>query len=227
MAGSINEVECDFKKVLQSRRRFLERSGIDMNKTVCMGVTHGFDIVEADPKLAGVSTLDYHKAIKVDGLMTDKKDLYLFLLIADCLPMIIYDPVRRAVALVHAGWKGVDGNIAGKAIEKFMFKFKSKAEDIIVGIGPCARKESFIKENPEQSNDLRWKDFIVHVGDDKYQIDLAGFTTKQLIEGGVGKENIIDCYIDTVRDNRFFSYVREKNLPFGQQGRFACVIGLI
>lgn len=226
MANSINGVICNFDEVLLNRKRFLKKVGVDINKTVCMRVTHGDEITEADSKTAGVSMTDYRKVVKVDGLITNKKGLYLFLLIADCLPIIIYDPVKKAIALVHAGWKGVDLDIAGKAILQFKSKFKSKPKDLIVGIGPFVHKESFIKEDPFQKNDLRWRDFMVRIKGDMYEVDLVDFAKKQLIESGVLKENIFESGINTAKDGRFFSHVRDGNLPIGQQGRFACIVGL-
>ena len=226
MANSISGVIYNFDQVLKNRKKFLEKVGVDSNKTVCMWVTHGDEIIDADPKTAGVSMRDYSKAIKVDGLMTNRKGLYLFLLIADCLPIIIYDPVAEAVGLIHAGWRGVDLEIAKKGVEMFKSKYKSGVENIIVAIGPCAQKESFVKENPEHVDDPRWRDFIVLDIAKLYKIDLVGFTKKQLLDAGIKKENIIDCGIDTVKDKRFFSHVRDCNNNISRQGRFACVVGL-
>ncbi len=227
MANSINGVVYDFPDVVNSRRKFFRRIGVDINKTVCIWGVHGDDIVESPEESIGISMIDYKKAVKCDGFVTNKKRVYLFLLIADCIPLIVYDPVVEVVALVHAGWKGVDLEIAGKAVKQLKLKYKSKAENIIVGIGPCARKESFIKENPEQMNDPRWKGFINKVSVNSYSIDLVGLTKKQLIEAGIKRQNIIDCGIDTVTDKRFFSHVRDGNNHISRQGRFACVAGMV
>ena len=226
MANSISGVIYNFDQVLKNRKKFLEKVGVDSNKTVCMWVTHGDEIIDADPKTAGVSMRDYSKAIKVDGLMTNRKGLYLFLLIADCLPIIIYDPVAEAVGLIHAGWRGVDLEIAKKGVEKFKSKYKSKAEDIIAAIGPCAQKESFIKENPEQLNDPRWRDFVTPVFYSHPAQIFRKADSLNVLDAGIKKENIIDCGIDTVKDKRFFSHVRDCNNNISRQGRFACVVGL-
>lgn len=226
MANAINGVTGDFEKVRKNRKDFFEKISVPMDKTVCMWVTHGNEVIEPPKESIGASMLDYQKAVRVDGLITNKKGLYLFLLIADCLPIIIYDPVKEVVALVHAGWKGVDLEIARIAVEKFRSSYKSNSKDLVVGIGPCARKESFVKENPSQKDDPKWKEYLTKVGDDKYQIGLVGFVKQQLIDAGVKKENIIDSEIDTVQDERFFSHVREHDLPLEKQGRFACVVGL-
>lgn len=260
MANSINGVVYDFPNVIENRRKFFKRIGVDINKTACIWGVHGDNILEPRKDCIGVSMVDYKKAVKCDGLITDKKGVFLFLLIADCIPLIIFDPVKEAIGLIHAGWRGVDLEIAKKGVGKFKLKYKSKTEDIIVAIGPCAQKESFIKDNPEQLNDPRWRDFITpveyrypesstchpefisgsktdkilnQVQHDKcnnfeklYNIDLVGFTKKQLIDAGIKKKNIIDCGIDTVKDKRFFSHVRDCSNHISRQGRFACVVGL-
>ena len=226
MANLINGKVTDYEKVLDSRKHFLKKIDIDINKTICMWVTHGNKIIEADEKLTGVSMLDYRNAVKVDGLITDKKGIFLFLLIADCLPVIIYDPVKRVVALVHAGWKGIDLKIAKEAAHFLIKSYKSDPKNLIVGIGPCVYKESFIKENPSQIGDPEWKGFIKLLKNNIYSVDLLGFTKKQLLECGIFQENIFESGIDTAKNNNFFSHIREGKLPIDKQGRFACVVGL-
>jgi polyphenol oxidase len=164
--------------------------------------------------------------------MTNEKGIYLFLLVADCLPVILYDQKIQVVAMVHAGWKGVDLEIARKAVEKLQNIYGSKPKDVVVGIGPRAHKVSFIKENPAQKDDPRWKDFIDRVRPCQYgkggfyKVDLLGFTKKQLMDAGILQRNIYVSDVDTVKDKRFFSHVREGNLAIEKQGRFACVVGI-
>src|SRR4030042_2195605 len=230
MANVINGKLCNFDKVLIKRQRFLSKVGVDMDKCVCMSVNHKDGIIEADSSSAKVSMLDYKKTVKTDGLICDKKKLYLFLLIADCLPIIIYDPKREVIGLVHAGWKGLDKEIAEKAVKQLNDTYKSEPKDLIVAIGPFVHKSSFVKVNPSQKDDLKWKPFIKRVGlrgDFSYSVALFGLTKKQLLDAGVMDKNIIESRVDTAKDERFFSHVRDRNLPIGEQGRFACVLGLI
>ncbi len=55
---------------------------------------------------------------------------------ADCVPIMLYDPIRGVVGLVHAGWQGTVKKIAEKAVEKMQSHFGSKPGDILAGIGP-------------------------------------------------------------------------------------------
>ena len=213
-------------KIVTRREKFLGKLNLRLDDCVKMQVAHGDEVVEANGKLKGISLRDWRKAIHVDGLVTSKKNTFLFLLIADCLPIILYDPVNEVVGLVHAGWKGVDLNIVGKTIEKLGVLYETNPNNLVIGIGPAARKDSFIKENPSQKNDLKWKDFLEAMDGNYYKVDFVGLAKKQLVDSGIRKENIFDCGIDTVKDNRFFSHVREGKLPPNKQGRFACVVGI-
>lgn len=232
MANSILGNVVNFEDVLANRQKFLKRTNVDINKCACMWVTHGDEIIKVPEKSLGISMRDYKKAVKVDGLMTDKKGVYLFLLIADCLPIIFYDPKRQVISLVHAGWKGVDMEIARKAVEKMGVEYSCRPKNIIVGIGPYVHKESFIKENPAQKGDPKWDGFIDRVRScqggecECYEIDLLGYTKKQLSDTGISTRNIHVSEVNTVKDWRFFSHVREGSLPLKKQGRFACVVGL-
>lgn len=226
MANSILGKVIDFENVLLNRERFLRKIDVDINKCACMWVTHGDEVIKVPEKSISVSMKDYSRAVKVDGLMTDKKGIYLFLLIADCLPVILYDPKKEVITLVHAGWKGVDLEISAKAVGMMEKTYGCNPKEIIVGIGPCAHKESFIKVDPSQKNDPRWEQYMKNIEGEKYEVDLLGFTKKQLLDAGVRKENVYVSEIDTVKDKRFFSHVREGSLPIVKQGRFACVVGL-
>jgi len=226
MSYFFNGNECDKDQVLENRNKFLAKFDIDINSCIALWVEHSDKILVADRKSAGISMKDKKYAIRADGLITNQKGLYLFLLIADCLPIILYDPVRGAIGLVHAGWLGVDLEIAKKGVMEMQEKYRCNPSDMVVGIGPCAHKESFIKENPSQKDDPRWQPFMQKTEGELYKVDLVGFTKKQLLDAGVQDKNLFISNVDTAKDKRFFSHTREKDLPIERQGRFACVVGL-
>jgi len=221
-----NGQAADKNVVFQNRKKFFKKIGADINKTVGIWVEGEDKVLIADPRLAGVSMKDKEHAVRCDALITNQNNLYLFLLIADCLPVILYDPENVALGIVHVGWKGADLEIAKKALVKMEEEYNTNPESVVVGFGPCARRNSFIKENPSQKDDPRWKDFLEKVDGSKFKVDVAGFCRKQLLDSGVKSENIFDCGLDTIADIRFFSHFRQNKKPHGRQGRFACVVGL-
>lgn len=226
MANTILGKVHDFEKVRNNRRKFLKTNGVDINNSVCMWVQHEDQVIEADEKLKGISMTDYNFTAKVDGLITNKKNFYLFVLVADCIPLILFERKKQAIGLIHISWLGADKEIAVKAVKRLAKKYNSDPEDIVAIFGPCARKDSFIKENPSQVRSEKWKDFLEKVGDKEYKVDIPGLVKRQLTGSGILTKNIIDCGIDTVKDQRFFSHMREKNQPLEKQGRFCCLVGL-
>ena len=71
-----------------------------------------------------------------DALMTDEPGVPLFMTFADCIPVIIFDPIHRAVALVHAGWRGTAAGITMRTIAQMQQTYGSRPEDLVVALGP-------------------------------------------------------------------------------------------
>ena len=79
----------------------------------------------------------------VDALMTDVSGICVSVSTADCVPILLYDPVRRVVGAVHAGWRGTVLRVARKAIEGMMERYACDSADICAGIGPSISKAAF------------------------------------------------------------------------------------
>lgn len=73
---------------------------------------------------------------KADIILTDKPEVTLFMRFADCVPILVHDPVKRVVGIAHAGWKGTVRDVAGAAVSKLRERYGSKPSDIIACIGP-------------------------------------------------------------------------------------------
>ena len=73
---------------------------------------------------------------QADALITNRPEVSLFLRFADCLPVLIYDPKRRAVGVAHAGWRGSLKKIAKATVEAMVARYGSRPEDLVAGVGP-------------------------------------------------------------------------------------------
>ena len=73
---------------------------------------------------------------KADAIFTDNPKITLFMRFADCVPIMLYDPKRNVVGIVHAGWKGTLGNIVKNAIDAIKAEYKVNPQDLVAGIGP-------------------------------------------------------------------------------------------
>ena len=71
-----------------------------------------------------------------DGMVTDNPELTLFMRFADCVPVLLYDPRRHAVGIVHAGWKGTLARIAARAVTRMEEAFGTQPADLLAAIGP-------------------------------------------------------------------------------------------
>lgn len=71
-----------------------------------------------------------------DGLITDEPGLCLTVFSADCIPILLYDPVRRVIAAVHAGWRGTASGIAAQAVRTMTRDYGCSCRNILAAIGP-------------------------------------------------------------------------------------------
>jgi len=138
--------------------------------------------------------------------------------VADCQPILLWDPVRQVAANVHSGWRGSVQNIPGLTVAVMQERFNCNAKDMLAAIGPslgpcCSEFVHYRTEIPQRF--WRYKDAA-----DRF--DFWAITCDQLQTAGIDPVNIACSGICTrCSTDRFFSYRGE-----GTTGRFAAVIGL-
>lgn len=212
--------------VLKNRRAFFNKIGVDINNTALMWVVHGNRVVPAESRWLGVSVLDPDQAPRVDGLITDKPDISLSLLVADCLPVVLYDRNKRALGLIHVGWRGADQDIMKKAIATMREKYGSDPSELDIVLGPCILADSYLFENVVQKQDPKWSEFIKETDEGLYSVDLVGYVRRQLMESEVREDKVIESRIDTASDRRFYSHYSFERSLRQVNGRFLCVVGM-
>lgn len=197
----------DTASSLKHREIFLEGLGIDYRDLISAKQIHGSNIRYIEDKDKGKGALSYDTALTdTDSLITDKKNLPLAVFTADCLPIFLYDSLRPAVGLVHAGWRSSRDNIVTKTIELMKEKFNTRTEHLHAGFGPVIRQCCY-KVGPEFND---YFPYGLKNRDGNYYLDLIGVNKIQLLEIGVKEENILDADICTsCRRKEFFSYRRE------------------
>jgi len=186
----------------------MDEVGIDPHKLVAAEQIHSH-------KVAKVTSKDLGKIIpQIDALMTHEEKVPLVVRTADCLPIFIYDPKKKAIALIHAGWRGSVLRIAPRTIEKMEEFFRSDPKKLLIyfgpSIGPCCYE---VDKNVIHSLDetfSNWKDFARQITKEKYMLDLRKMNASQLYECGVRPEHIeISPYCTACRTDLFFSYRKE------------------
>jgi len=158
-----------------------------------------------------------------DALMTNLPGVMLAILTADCVPVLLYDKKKKAVAAIHAGWKGTRSEIVFKTVNKMVEVYASDPLDILAGIAPSIGKccyevgddvAKYFTETPD----------ALHPKGNKFMLDLPKINHDQLIKAGLSESHIEYSSICTAcQVEEFFSYRKEQ----GCSGRFMSLIGIL
>ncbi len=159
-----------------------------------------------------------------DSLLTDLPGVPLIMRFADCLPIILHDPLRGVAGIVHAGWKGTVGRIAEATIKSMSGHYNCRAADIRAGIGPGIGPCCY-EIGPDVSQLVRrhlpFPGLLSHRGNGRAHLDLWEANRALLAQAGVREIEVAG--ICTACDTEsWFSHRAEK----GQTGRFAAVVAL-
>ena len=211
-------------EVLESRNKFLESVGLSLDDCVAVRIQDGDKIalVGQDDLAKGAREID--TAIRADAMLTDRNGLGLFLVVADCLPIIYWDSARRVLGLAHLSWKTSMLGLAGKVVARMQQQFDCKPENIQVFIGPGAKPESYTFSDAIQRGLKEWQPFIRQLSDGQTAIDLFGYNQFILTKYGIPESNIVVSQVDTIGDERFFSHYRAETKQRGDNGRNAVVV---
>ncbi|MDO8664626.1 MAG: polyphenol oxidase family protein [Candidatus Liptonbacteria bacterium] len=222
--GNMSFVWGEREKVLSDRKAFLDKLGIKFEDSVAMFLKHGTEIMSVNEFSRG------EDAMPVDCLITKSKNVFLFVLTADCLPVIFYDPDNGVLALAHLSRINSPKNFLLKIIQKMESEYSSKPGNLIAAIGPCIHKESyvFIKEELKRRipDEKAFSGYIADLPDGRKSIDLVGYNFEQMVLTGIKKENIEISGIDTAKNEEFFSHYHSR-LTGSPEGRIATVVGMI
>ncbi len=205
---------------LENRKKFLSAIGIDYRALICAKQVHGKNVTYVTQANKGSGALSYDSSIRdTDGFLTDKKNIPIAILTADCLSIFIYDPVSPAVGILHAGWRSTENNICAEAIRLMQEKFGSRPDGLLVGFGPSIRSCCCKMDNNFKSN----FPFGLINRDGSLYLDIALINTRQLAACGVKEKNIFDPGLCTFSENKdFFSFRKEADAS----GRMISVIML-
>ena len=158
-----------------------------------------------------------------DGVITDQKNMILATTNADCILLLLFDPVKRVISNIHSGWKGTLSRISEKAVKKMKEEYNCNPKDIICCICPSIRKCHFeVKRDVEELyynefKDLEDIDKIItqKPGEEKWYIDTVEINKQILKQEGLLEENIIDSEICSVCNSDLIHSYRVEKEKFG------------
>jgi YfiH family protein len=203
----------DLENVEKNRDIFFEKLGFSSNNVVFSYQIHGSEILMANKP--GNYT-------GFDSQITNSKGICLAVSIADCTPILIYDAKNRAIAAIHAGWKGTVNEIVSKSLEAMNLNFGTIGEECYAFIGACISQTNFeVGEEVAVNFPLEFKYF--NQAKNKYFVDLKAANKAQLLNFGIPNNQIEVSDYCTVSDNDlFFSHRKEQGIT----GRMMAAIGL-
>jgi hypothetical protein len=213
------------ERVIKNYQLVSRALAFELNSLVTCQQVHGDKVIEVKKKdEARSSFLPWRE--KADAMVTSIPGLILMVRIADCVPIIFFDPFQKVVGIAHAGWKGTVEKIGVKTVKVFTDQYHSDLADILVGIGPSIGPCCY--EITDQVGSLYREGFscgegLIEERDGRSYLNLWEANRRQLLGVGIREENIeLADLCTSCHDETFFSHRREK----GRTGRFGALIGM-
>lgn len=192
---------------IESRMRFFEGCGVDPTHVTTGKQTHSANVAVVTGEDRGRGGYGGLPAFPdTDGLVTNIPALPLVISIADCVPVLLLDPVRNAIGLVHAGRVGTENSIACVALEKMRDVFGTRAQNVHAIIGPSAGPDVY-EVSEEMAGEFAARGFPVR----NRCIDLWEANAQQLATFGVPRAQIEITGICTMTSGRFHSHRAHNN----------------
>jgi YfiH family protein len=213
----------DRQTVLTNRAAAATLVGVEACQPATVRQVHGVaSVLVSEPSLPG------EPLGAADQLATNRPELPLMVQSADCVPLIVVDPVRSAVAVVHAGWRGTAAHAGREAVAMMQRLFDSRPGDLLVGIGPsiggcCYEVGEDVAADVAVTVPEAAPAVVTRPNAGRPHVDLAAALAAQLRSAGVGPERIASAGIcSACRLDLFYSHRREGE----PTGRFGALVAL-
>lgn len=204
---------------VENRARAYAQFGRSTDTLVHAHLVHRADVVAVTKENQG------EVMPAVDGLITREIGCGLTMNFADCAPVVVYDPVRKAVGLGHAGWKGAVADLPGALVRAMVSHFKSRPADLLAAVGPCIGPNLYEVDEPlvsavkERFPDSISSLLLPQPGKSRPHFDLVSANRLNFERAGV-KSIELSGLCTGARSDLFFSHRIEK----GKTGRFGVVV---
>ncbi len=212
----------DDERVRANRFRSFEALGRDRQSVFDVWQVHSSDVVIAN---IAHPRLNNPPVFKADIIVTDNPAVTPFMRFADCTPVLLYDPKKRAAGIAHAGWQGTVKRTAGKAVRAMEAAFGSKPGDILAAIGPAIGPDHYevglnVVEQVRYAfgND---SDNLLPKINDVYHFDLWAANKLDLEQAGVSQVQVSGL-CTACHPTDWYSHREQK----GKTGRFGALIAI-
>ena len=214
------------ENVAENFRRITAAMGMDADRMVFSAQTHTTNLLRVTSADVGLPAWEVRHDI--DGLLTDEEGLVLVTFYADCIPLYFVDPVHRAIALSHSGWRGTRSRMGEATVRRMAEEFGSRPEDILAAVGPGICQDCY-EVGEEVAAEFReafsWGHDVTAPGKapGKYQLDLWEANRRILTEAGIAPEHLAVSNLCTCCNaDKLFSHRASK----GKRGSLAAFLSL-
>jgi purine-nucleoside/S-methyl-5'-thioadenosine phosphorylase / adenosine deaminase len=203
--------KADPRSSQQHRQWFLENLNIDSKELFLVKQVHGDRVFVLDDPQKSADQVEQEAA---DALITHLTEKPIAVLTADCVPVILYDPERHVVGVIHAGRKGTQMRVVSKTISILSNIYGCRPKNVVMALGPAIGGCCYEVEDPciapFREHYQGWKEFVTANSHNRFMLDLLKANEADGLGAGILKDNIHrsgEC--TSCNNDRWFSYRRE------------------
>lgn len=200
LLGGTSRKETGNAKEQEIQKKILQEFGCCQENLICCKQIHSNKVVI-------VEDCKEKLILNADGLITERPDLVLGIFTADCMPIFLYDPIKKVTALLHAGWRGIQSGIVYACLDSLKDFFKVDPAALQVYLGPHI--EECCYEVGEEVASLFSENSWSRSFEKKFKLSLKKVVAEQMLKYGVSLTNILNPKQCTCCSPYFFSYRRE------------------
>ena len=184
------------ENVRENFQRIAHAVGFQAEKMVFTHQTHTTNVRKVTEEDWGKGFSKERDYSDVDGLITNVPQTVLTTFYADCVPIYLVDPVKKAIGLCHSGWRGTVGRISQVTIARMQKEYDSDPKDILAAVGPSICQNCYevsgdvIEQFQGSFYEKYWKELFYQKENGKYQLNLWKANEILLEEAGITKEHI-------------------------------------
>jgi YfiH family protein len=203
----------DPKQVEINHQRLKTKLNIEKTKLVYMNQVHSDNVVNIE---ANTDSL----LLECDAMITNQKNTPLLVMVADCIPILLYDPINKAIGVAHAGRNGVFLNIVSKTIKSMQKYYRTDPKELYLSLGPSIHACCY--EVSEELAKIAIKSFGKEYVNGRY-LDLQSMVKQQALREGLSEDRVEISPICTMCGEKpYYSYRKEPHT-----GRFGSLIMLV
>ena len=216
------------ENVRTNRQRLLGSMGIPVESIIAGDQVHSSNVSIVSAAVRGSGAFAQDTAVpNTDALITEEPYTCLVVMLADCVPVMLYDRRRNVIAVVHAGWRGTVAGIVTNTVHTMMEALGSRPADILAGIGPSISPGRY-EVGPDVLEKARCVfpglDVIKDTGDGKGYFDLWTANFHQLQAMSIPQKNIeVSRICSYTHWETFYSHRRQQ--PTGRFAAGAMLVG--